>query len=154
MHWNIRSVVLYRCLIIYRTCNSLCIPICVGFVVNQFVQTIFFSPNNSGFPCQHNVDRDSSVGIGTSCGLDGPEIESRWGRDFPYPSRPALGPTQLPIQWVPGLCSRGRAAGAWCLPHTPFFAEVKKRVELYLSFPSGPLWPVLWRTLPLPYLST
>ena len=48
----------------------------------------------------------SSVGIATRYGLDGPGIESRWGRCFPHPSRPALGPTQPPIQWVPGL-SRG-----------------------------------------------
>jgi len=33
----------------------------------------------------------SSVGIATGYGLDGPEIESRWGRDFPHLSRPALG---------------------------------------------------------------
>jgi hypothetical protein len=46
------------------------------------------------------------VGIATSYGLDGPEIKSRWGRDFPHLSRPALGPTQPPVQWVPGL-SRG-----------------------------------------------
>jgi hypothetical protein len=42
-------------------------------------------------------------GIATRYGLDGPGIESRWGRDFPHPSRPTLGPTQPPIQWVPGL---------------------------------------------------
>jgi hypothetical protein len=52
------------------------------------------------------VDRDSSVGIATRYGLDGPGIESRWGRDFPHPPRPARWPTQPPIQWVLGL-SRG-----------------------------------------------
>ena len=46
------------------------------------------------------------VGIATGYGLDGPGIESRWGRDIPHPSRPAVGPTQSPVQWVPSL-SRG-----------------------------------------------
>ena len=49
------------------------------------------------------VGRDSSVGIATRYELDGPGIESRWGRDFPHPSIPALRPTQPPIQWVPGF---------------------------------------------------
>ena len=48
----------------------------------------------------------SSVGIATGYGLDGPGIESRFRRDFPHLSRPALGSTQPPVQWVPDL-SRG-----------------------------------------------
>jgi len=50
--------------------------------------------------------RDSVVDIANGYGLDGPGTDSRWGRDFPHLSRPAMGPTQLPRQRVPGL-SRG-----------------------------------------------
>jgi hypothetical protein len=61
---------------------------------------------------QLNVDWDSSVGIVTRFGLDGSGIESRWRRDFPHPFRPAMGLTQPPTPWVPGL-TRGKMAGAW-----------------------------------------
>ena len=44
------------------------------------------------------MGRDSSVGIATAYRLDGPGIESQWGQDFPHPSRPALRPTQPPVQ--------------------------------------------------------
>jgi hypothetical protein len=40
----------------------------------------------------------SSVGLATGYGLDGPGIESLWGRDFPHLSRPALETTQPPVQ--------------------------------------------------------
>jgi hypothetical protein len=52
------------------------------------------------------VGRDISVGIATRYGLEGPGIESRWGRDFPHLSRPTLGPTQPLVQGVPGLSRR------------------------------------------------
>jgi hypothetical protein len=94
------------------------------------------------------VDRDSSVVIATRYGLDGPGIESRCGRDFPHASRPGLGATQPPIQWVPSL-SVGKAAGAWPWLSTPSSADVKERVELYLYSTSGPSWPVIGWILPL-----
>jgi len=48
---------------------------------------------------------DSVVGTATGYGLDGSGIESRWERDFPHLSRPALGSIQPPVQWVPGVKS-------------------------------------------------
>jgi len=44
--------------------------------------------------------RDSSVGVATRYGLDGPGIESRLGRDLPHMSRPAVVLTRPPIQGI------------------------------------------------------
>jgi len=44
----------------------------------------------------------SSVGIVTDYGMDGPGSNPRGDEVF-RPSRPALRPTQPPVQWVPGL---------------------------------------------------
>ena len=50
--------------------------------------------------------QDRVGGIAARYGMDGPGIESRCGRDFTHLSRPALGPTQSPVQWVPGHFGR------------------------------------------------
>ena len=47
----------------------------------------------------------SSVGITTDYGLGGPGSNPD-GDEIFHLSRPAMGPTQPPVQWVPGL-SRG-----------------------------------------------
>ena len=46
-----------------------------------------------GFSINHvcHWARDSSVGIATRYGLDGPGIESRWGARFPAPVQTGLG---------------------------------------------------------------
>jgi hypothetical protein len=89
-----------------------------------------------------NLWAGSSVGIATGYELDGPGIEFRWGRDFPHLSRPALGPTQPHVQWVPGL-SRGRKwPGRDTDPSPLRVPRSKSRVELYLYSPLWPSWPV------------
>jgi hypothetical protein len=89
-----------------------------------------------------------SVGIATRYELDGPGIESRWERGLNHPSRPVLGPTQPPVQWVPGHSRWVKRPGRGVDHPPPSSAEVKERVELYIYSPSGLSWSVLGRPLP------
>jgi hypothetical protein len=76
----------------------------------------------------------SVVSIATGYGLDSLRIESQWGQDFLQLSRPALGPTQPPVQWVPGKERPGHDTD----PSLPFSAIGHERVELYLYSSYGP----------------
>jgi hypothetical protein len=58
-------------------------------------------------------------------------------------SRTVLGPTQPPIQWVPGVLSVGVKRLRLQADHSPpSSTEVKECVELYLHSPSRPPWRV------------
>ena len=95
--------------------------------------------------------RDMPIGTATGYGLDGPGSNpGGWGEIFRTRPDRFWDPPSL-------LCNGNRvfpgskAAGAWRWPSTPSNAEVEGRVELYISSPSGPSWPVVGWPLPLPY---
>ena len=94
------------------------------------------------------MGRDSSVSIAAHYGLDGPGIESRWGRDFLHASRPTLvSPSSCTMgtRYFQGVKRPGRG-----VDHPlPSSVEVKERVQLYPYSPSVPSWPVIGWTLPL-----
>ena len=79
----------------------------------------------------------SGIILITGCGLDGPGIESRWGRDFPHLSRPALGPTQPPVQWIPGFFRGKERPGRDADFSTPSSAVVMKGYSYTSTPPVG-----------------
>jgi hypothetical protein len=74
----------------------------------------------------------------------GEGVSTLWGLGiflFITASRTALGPTQPPIQWVPGAPSLGvKRPGREAEHSSPSSAEVKERVELHLYSPNTPSW--------------
>jgi len=85
--------------------------------------------------------QDSSVGKPSRYGLDSPAIESRWGRHFPPPSRPALGPNQpsctMGTGYFPGVKRPERG-----VDQPPHLAP-RLILGVYLYYHSGLSWPVL-----------
>jgi hypothetical protein len=79
-----------------------------------------------------------------SYGLDDRGFESRQGLGiflFTTASRSALGPSQTPIQWVPGALSlEVKRLGLEADHLPPIGAEVKECVEVYIHSPNTPSW--------------
>jgi len=91
---------------------------------------------NNTFVCSYN--KILIIKATTAYGLDGPGIEARWVRDFPHLSRPALRPTQPPVQWVPDL-SRGVRCGrgVTLTPHPLLVPRSKIEYISTFTLPNG-----------------
>ena len=122
----VKAGMLFIYLIIVYVTNSVALVRERTIRSNEFSNSFIIQCRIQGFrePYSVTVGRDSSVGIATLYGLHSPGIESRWHQDFPHQSRPALGPTQPPVQWVPGVKRPGRGVDHPTLSR----AEVKERV--------------------------
>jgi hypothetical protein len=87
----------------------------ISVIIDIIIIIIIITLKFCGF-----VRWDSSVGIASRCGLDGPRIESRWGPDYQHPSRQNLGahPASYTMDTgsFPGVKRTGRDADH---PHPP-----------------------------------
>jgi len=86
----------------------------------------------------------------TRYGLGGPRIDSQSGTRVSAPVQTGPGAHQASYTMGTGSFPGGKLAGAWSWPPPPSSAEAEGRVELYMYSPSGPSWPVLGWTIPLP----
>jgi hypothetical protein len=79
------------------------------------------------------VGRDSSVGIAARYGLDGPGIESRWEERFSAPVQ--TGTSAHPASYTigTGLFWGDNRPGRGVDYPPPSSAQVRERVELYIS---------------------
>ena len=114
------------------------------FVTRAFLSSSFSSSSSY----MYVVGRGSSVGI-TRYGIDDPGSESRWRWGFPH-APVDTGPGAHPASYIMStdLFPAAKVGGVWRWLPTPWSAEVKERVELYLYSLSGCSCPVLVRTLP------
>jgi hypothetical protein len=104
--------------------------------------------------CRVSVFDIHSTAKDISCAYVIQKCWTVWGSN---PGGGQIFPTRLDRPWGPSsLLYKGyrvsfpgvKRPGRGVNQVPPPSAEVKERVELYLDFPSGPSWPVSWRTLP------
>ena len=154
--WIISQQVTVLCLIVLSVCgttNGSCEPSVIPRPVRCWITS---KPSGSTTkdllrPVLSCVGRDSSVGIATRYGPDGPGIESRWWWGVRFSAPVQAGPGAHPASCTRGTGSFPGVKRPGCgVDHPPpYSAEVKERVELYFYSTSKPSWPVRGWPLPL-----
>jgi len=94
--------------------------------------------NPFSFALSNNNNKEQR-GRSSVVGLDGPGIESQWGRDFLHLSRPRPGVHPDSCTMGTGPFLGERAAGAWRWPVTPFYCRWSWKS---IDIPLLPLWAV------------
>jgi hypothetical protein len=118
---------------------------CLDFLCQQLAPNMMTEPavaiSPSDIACVH-WSCDSSFGIATGYGLDRRDLIPGRGKIlFPFTSsRPTLGPTQFPIQWVPWALSPGVKRLGREIDHSPSSTEIKN-CGVIISFPHMTSWP-------------
>jgi hypothetical protein len=77
-----------------------------------------------------------------SCVLEGAAVQSNCRREIPHPPRPFVGPTQPPVQRVPGLYPEVNSLGCGVDHPSPSSAKFKETLEIQIRSPMDN--PDLW----------
>jgi hypothetical protein len=80
------------------------------------------------------------VPVGRICKISGRDAIQNPPPPPHYSSRPALGSTQLPIQWVPGAPSPEVKRPGHEADHSPPASTEVKKMYIYIPFPHTPSW--------------
>jgi len=116
---------------------------CFHVHISHFIIYDYFSFSTGG---QNNISRYSDL-LQVKCF----GVQTLVGVRFRHPSRWTLGCTQPLVQWVVGLFPWSKLTGGMAVTTHPFSTQVKERVEYTSPLHSGPSWPDLGKTLPLPH---
>jgi hypothetical protein len=118
------------------TCFTLYCEMCKTTWKKKYIDNPVWGPH-------HKIHTNQIQHVAIRYGLDGPGIESRWGRDFLHMSRIPYAP---PILLYNGHQFSFSGAKRWerSSDHPiPSSVEVKERVELHFYSTSCPLWSLL-----------
>ena len=117
------------------------------YFISMHYFTLCHTVQNTILYQHQRLDRDNPVGTATRYRLDGPGIESLWGRDFPQPSNRLRSPPSLPYNEYRVSFPQIKRPERGVNHPPPSSAIVKKRVYPYPYSPSGHSWLVLDWTL-------